>query len=442
MHNFVILICSAFSVGRFLSAEGLHSCKNTERNLEKWAEIASSALYKVNFPYDCTRVPILLCSTKVNKFQGTGSRLFYLSRCLAEGLNTERAIVLSAELESTIEILSPFRAWGNCTLNELNDLENHGKRNLIKHYYPMDSKSLVKSAEMPAVGALYPRQFSSMGYWWWKAQEVSYALRPAAETLQALEIKLERRKKNGLGPTAVFQIRRTDKTQGCAKVYGISYPEIQISSLFYYFIYLRKKSKIKCKSEANAPSLSDFVDELKAIDVVAQIGVKNIEIITDDVRIQEEINTFGDLTYRFIDPEPAPVRVPDKDGYGGIYRGRALKDALDILIMSYGSPLIFTYSSGFGALALQLKQTRENFCSNWVSLDWGKREWPPIGTIGEGGVRGVVKNGKVASKLCNVSSNREAVKTEAAYCSAWLRPKNFHRAPIVSICNCDQERLI
>ena len=104
-----------------------------ERNLKKWAEIASSALYEVNFPYDCTRVPILLCSTKVNKFQGTGSRLFYLSRCLAEGLNTERAIVLSAELESTIEILSPFRAWGNCTLNELNDLENHGKRKSERH---------------------------------------------------------------------------------------------------------------------------------------------------------------------------------------------------------------------------------------------------------------------------------------------------------------------
>jgi len=26
-------------------------------------------------------------------------------------------------------------------------------------------------------------------------------------------------------------------------------------------------------------------------------------------------------------------------------------------------------------MALQLKQTRENFCSNWASLDWGKREW-------------------------------------------------------------------
>ena len=50
-----------------------------------------------------------------------------------------------------------------------------------------------------------------------------------------------------------------------------------------------------------------------------------------------------------------------------------MKDATDILLMSHGNPLIFTYSSGFGALALQLKQTRENYCSNWASLDWGKR---------------------------------------------------------------------
>jgi len=154
----------------------------------------------------------------VNKFQGAGSRLFYLSRCLAEGLNTERAIVLSAELKTTLDILSPFKAWGNCTLN---DLETQGQRSRIKHYYPMDSRSLVKSTEMPAVGALYPRQFSNRGYWWWKAQEVSYALRPREETLRALVTRLERGERSASETTAVFQIRRTDKTQGCAKIYGI-----------------------------------------------------------------------------------------------------------------------------------------------------------------------------------------------------------------------------
>ena len=35
-----------------------------------------------------------------------------------------------------------------------------------------------------------------------------------------------------------------------------------------------------------------------------------------------------------------------------------MKDAIDILSMSYGNPLIFTYSSGFGALALQIKQAQ------------------------------------------------------------------------------------
>ena len=75
---------------------------------------------------------------------------------------------------------------------------------------------------------------------------------------------------------------------------------------------LGKSSQVKCKSEANAPSLVDFVNELKAIDGIAEIGVKKIEIITDDVLIQEEIKAVMDSTYKFIDPEPAPVRVPDK----------------------------------------------------------------------------------------------------------------------------------
>ena len=73
-----------------------------------------------------------------------------------------------------------------------------------------------------------------------------------------------------------------------------------------------KSSKVKCKSEANAPSLADFVNELKAIDDIAEIGVQSIEIITDDVLIQKEIKAMKDSTYKFIDPEPAPVRVPDK----------------------------------------------------------------------------------------------------------------------------------
>ena len=80
----------------------------------------------------------------------------------------------------------------------------------------MDSESLKKRNEMPAVGALYPRHFAERGYWWWKAQEIAYALRPSKQTLEVLENKFGEKLRN----SAVFQVRRTDKTQGCSMVYG------------------------------------------------------------------------------------------------------------------------------------------------------------------------------------------------------------------------------
>ena len=121
-----------------------------------------------------------------------------------------------------------------------------------------------------------------------------------------------------------------------------------------------------------------------------------------------------------------------------MFKERALKDALDILVMSRGDPFIFTYSSGFGALALQLKQVRENFCSNWASLDWGKREWPPIATIGTGGVRGVKKNAAVTSSLCDIQQERGA-ELANSYCSVFLFKSKvmIHGAQIISLCRCD-----
>lgn len=100
--------------------------------------------------------------------------------------------------------------------------------------------------------------------------------------------------------------------------------------------------------------------------------------------------------------------------------------------MARGDPFIFTYSSGFGALALQLKQTHEDFCSNWVSLDWGKREWPPIGTASEGGVRGVRKNSPVVSDLCKLGLNENNASCNI-YLKSSIREKG---ARIVNICNC------
>ena len=120
---------------------------------------------------------------------------------------------------------------------------------------------------------------------------------------------------------------------------------------------------------------------------------------------------------------------------GGIFKDRALKDAHDILGMAHGDPLILTYSSGFGALALQLKQVKDNFCSNWASLDWGKREWPAIGTIGRGGVRGVKFGAELTSNLCYVDcANCE--KPEEPYCIVQLSTKRLNVAPIFSVCHC------
>lgn len=127
-------------------------------------------------------------------------------------MNSNRVVVLSDELLSTHDILSPFKSWTNCSLN---DAKMNTKRGRIKHYYPMDSHSLLKSKDMPAVGALYPRYFAERGYWWWKAQEIAYALRPNDETLKILKEMSESK-----ADRAVFQVRRTDKTQGCAVVYG------------------------------------------------------------------------------------------------------------------------------------------------------------------------------------------------------------------------------
>ena len=159
---------------------------------------------------------LLLCSTRVNKFQGTGSRLFFLGRCLAEGLNTKRAVVLTDDLPSTLDILQPFKPWGNCTLAD--SKTNNDKRGRVREYFPMDSESLVKSPDMPAVGALFPKMFRERGYWWWKSQEISYALRPTIKTFS--KFKESFFDKDTAANPAVFQLRRTDKTKGCNSVYG------------------------------------------------------------------------------------------------------------------------------------------------------------------------------------------------------------------------------
>jgi len=175
----------------------------------------------------------------------------------------------------------------------------------------MESESIAKSSEMPAVGALLPAKFSSKGYWWWKAQEISYALRPTTLTIKALEERLMRHNRTGK-PTAVFQIRRTDKTEGCSKIYGIviySYLLTQQSSFC-----TGKHSSIKCKREAKSPRLIHYIEKLQLMMqyLGRNSGSNDIEIITDDVNIQAEIDQTAMDNINFLEPQPAPRRIPDK----------------------------------------------------------------------------------------------------------------------------------
>jgi len=330
---------------------------------------------------------------------------------LTEGLNTGRAVILTEELKTTLHMLEPFESWSNCTLE---DAKNNLLKQGVRKYAPMDSKDLAKSSDMPSVGALYAEEFSHRGYWWWKSQEISYALRPRQSTLESFE---KYRKKQGWDSedVAVFQLRRTDKVRGCKAVYG---------------------NKVKCRAEAHAPKLRDFINEFN-FRTREEEQRRKIVIVTDDERIKDEMRPYM-LKYNFVDPDPAPKRLVDKGLKGGIFKERALKDAIDILSMSFGNPFIFTYSSGFGAVALQLKQTRENFCSNWSSLDWGKREWPPVGTIGAGGVRGVKLKIRHASRLCFVNCS-SCQKDIGDVCEVFLSQPSGMQAPFTpvrSVCHC------
>ena len=75
-----------------------------------------------------------------------------------------------------------------------------------------------------------------------------------------------------------------------------------------------KHSNIKCKSEAHAPKLIQYVQQLKLL--MSFLGKSSqhihVEIITDDVKIQQEIQQTPVTGIEFLEPEPAPKRIPDK----------------------------------------------------------------------------------------------------------------------------------
>ena len=73
-------------------------------------------------------------------------------------------------------------------------------------------------------------------------------------------------------------------------------------------------SKIKCKSEAKAPQLIDYVQVLQTM--MRYLGQSSafikVDIITDDINIQREIDRTVVTNMEFLKPEPAPKRIPDK----------------------------------------------------------------------------------------------------------------------------------
>jgi len=73
-----------------------------------------------------------------------------------------------------------------------------------------------------------------------------------------------------------------------------------------------KNSSIKCKKEASAPRLIDFVEVLG---VFTNDTPMIVQVVTDDSQIEEEISRISKRGMTFMKPEPAPKRIPDKVRY-------------------------------------------------------------------------------------------------------------------------------
>ena len=79
-----------------------------------------------------------------------------------------------------------------------------------------------------------------------------------------------------------------------------------------FFFIEGKTAPVKCKREASAPRLIDFIEVLKNF---RGGTLMSVQVVTDDSRIQEEISRISNINIEFIKPEPAPQRIPDKVRY-------------------------------------------------------------------------------------------------------------------------------
>ena len=81
--------------------------------------------------------------------------------------------------------------------------------------------------------------------------------------------------------------------------------------IFSFFInFIWKGNKVKCRAEAHAPKLRDFINEFN-FRTREEEQRRKIVIVTDDERIKDEMRPYM-LKYNFVDPDPAPKRLVDK----------------------------------------------------------------------------------------------------------------------------------
>ena len=81
------------------------------------------------------------------------------------------------------------------------------------------------------------------------------------------------------------------------------------SITFNLFVPEGRKSAVKCKAEAHSPKIVDYMDALRMYDINLP---KSILVVTDDNHIIREISEVQEKKFTFLDPEPAPRRIPDK----------------------------------------------------------------------------------------------------------------------------------
>mmetsp|Transcript_21590 Transcript_21590/g.47393 ORF Transcript_21590/g.47393 Transcript_21590/m.47393 type:complete len:593 (-) Transcript_21590:346-2124(-) len=378
-------------------------CTQYKEGMKQLTLDVQADIYKLQHPQDCSAVPLLECDSSKGMDQGTGSRLFFLTRCLAKCVELRRTCVLNPNMPGTTQMLSPFEPWSNCTMADVQKARNAGRgRHMVYEPKSMPDMAVIEGIK----GGLVPKQYAKRGYFWWKAQEMLYALRPTPSTVRALQ---EHKRAIGWPADGTrvhgMQVRRTDKVEG------------------------KLKEAEKVPVDQYAEKLVMMAEtRLKPND---QVPVKTVLLATDDPKIQAEAKE-AEKKYglQFLKILPAPKRKI------GNFKGRELKDALDILVLADTEVLVFTYSSGFGALAFLLKLAREGYCTSWYSMDQGKREWPRWAGYGNGGYTGVPKGSRWASDLCQVKYMDNAFEEDPKYhCNLEVSLNGASRV-LSSYCKC------